>query len=60
MSEFSQKVLNLQSRNLVYTRTMSCCIVELRIRLIAFILPFLYPFFYLFGLNLCQFFSGTE
>ena len=40
--------------NLVYTRTMSCCIVGLRIRLLALILPFICPFFCLLWLNLCH------
>ena len=38
----------------IYTWTMSCCIVGLRIRLIAHIILFIYPFFCLSRLNLCH------
>ena len=33
---------------------MTCCIMGLRIRLLAFILPFICPFFCLLWLNLCH------
>ena len=52
--EFSQELLKLECSNLVYTWTMSCCIVGLRIRLLALILPFICPFFCLLRLNLCH------
>ena len=39
--EFSQEILKLECRNLVYTWTMSCCIVGLRIGLLALIFPFI-------------------
>ena len=48
MPQFSQALLKLESLKLVCELTMSCCIVEFRIRLIALVLPFIYPFFHLF------------
>ena len=45
MPQFPQVLLKLESLKLVCELTMSCCIVELRIRLIALVLPFIYPFF---------------
>ena len=48
MLEFSLKLLKLECLNLVYTWTMSCCIVGLRIGLLALILLFICPFFCFF------------
>ena len=57
MLEFSQELLKLECLSLVYTCTMSCCIVRLRIGLLALILPFICPFFCILRLNLSQFSS---
>ena len=46
--------LKLKYGNLVYTWTMSCCIVGLRIGLLALILPFICQFFCLLWLNMCH------
>ena len=56
VSKFSQELLKIESLNLVYTWTMSCCKVGLRIGLLALILPFICPFFCLLRLNLCHIF----
>ena len=45
-------IFKARIRNLVYTWTMSCCIVGLRIILLAYILPFICPFFIQFSLFL--------
>ena len=43
--KFSQDLLKLEFWNFVYTWTVSCFLVGLRTRLIAYILLFIYPFF---------------
>ena len=43
LSDFSQILFKLEILNFVYIWTMSCCITELRIRLIVLILPFKCP-----------------
>ena len=44
VSRFSQKLLKLESWNLVYIWTMTYCVLGLRVGLIALILPFVLPF----------------
>ena len=51
--KISQTILQLESLNLVYTRTMGRCNAGMNIGLIAFIIPFIYPFFCLSKVNLC-------
>ena len=41
MSQFSQELCELKSSNLVYPWKMSDCIVQFRLILIAYVLPFL-------------------
>ena len=50
--EFCQELLKLECSNLVYTSTMSFCIMGLRIEFLALILPFICPFFIQFSLFL--------
>ena len=55
MSQFSEELLKQESSNLVYLIwIMRCCIVGLRIRLIALVLPFTCPVFCRFRIKLCH------
>ena len=46
MSKFSPELCKLESSNMVHIYRMSDCILELRLRVMAFIF-LLYPFFFL-------------
>ena len=45
MSEFSEEVLKLESKNLVCICMISYCVIGLITRLTFSISPFIYPFF---------------
>ena len=65
VSHFSPELCKLESSNMVYICRMSDCMVGLRIRVMALIFPFCYPFFflslyYMLTLKICVgVFSGT-
>ena len=46
-SQFSRELYKLESSNMVYICRMSDCIMGLSFRVIALILLFFYPFFFL-------------
>ena len=44
MSQFTPELCRLESSDMVYICKMSDCIVELRLKVMAFIFLFFYPF----------------